>query len=301
MTEAFILNDFHVHAVSPLAGRFVIICTERYEWQESLWESIQERPVSEAEWERIERVLYRFELFRRLFGRFHQSEGKLKPLAKSFFQKFAPWENAQLGCIHDFLAREVELEAHMFYPVYNYVAEHDIVWGAYRNTLNGYGGYAIQHLLTLGLSKILEIARSETFEEKCRLVGGGEPIHRVNNAFLLIAFRSIYDPYLGNKKAVKAMRKLPPFFRDGDNGPESIWRYTLEERVYDFYTDPSFEWGCVMWDAERVDYLVIEEELEENPCTLFHDRNTYDSFETRFDLYELGLRGYWAPDDESSS
>ena len=175
------------------------------------------------------------------------------------------------------------------------------MWGAYRNTLNGYGGYAIQHLLTLGLAKILDIAHSETFEEKCRLVGGGEPIHRVNNAFLLIAFRGIYDQYLGNKKAAKAMRKLPPFFDDGDKGPESTWRYTLEKRVYDFYTDPSFQWGCVMWDAERVDDLVIEEEREENPCTLFADRNTYDSYGTRFDLYELGLRGYWALDDESSS
>ncbi|RTE84294.1 hypothetical protein BHE90_001155 [Fusarium euwallaceae] len=295
MTEAFFLDDFHIHTVLPLAQRFVVICTERYEWQEPLWESIEELPVSQTEWERIERVLYRFELFRKLFGRFDRSEGKLMPFAKSFFQKFAPWENAQLGCIHDFLCREVG-------QVYNYVAEHDIVWGAYRITLNGYGGYAIQHLLTLGLSKILEIARSETFEEKCRLVGGGEPIHRSNNAFLLIAFRGIYDPYRGNKRAAKAMRKLPPFFDDGDIGPESIWRYTLEERVYDFYTDPSFEWGCVMWDAERIDDLVIEEEREENPCTIFADRNTYDSYGTRFDLYELGRRGYWAPpDDESSS
>lgn len=107
MTEAFTLNDFHVHTVSPLAERFVVICTERYEWQEPLWESIEERPVSKTEWERIERVLYRFELFRKLFGRFHDSAAKLTPLVKFFFQNFAPWENAQLGCIHDFLAREV--------------------------------------------------------------------------------------------------------------------------------------------------------------------------------------------------
>ncbi|KAJ3544169.1 hypothetical protein NM208_g3196 [Fusarium decemcellulare] len=294
MTEALILNDFHVQTVLPLAQRFVVICTERYEWQEPLWESVQERPVSQTEWERIERTLYRFELFRRLFGRFDRSAEKLIPLAKSFFSKFAPWENAQLGCIHDFLTREAG-------QVYNYVAEHDIVWGAHRNTLNGYGGYAIQHLLTLGLSKILEIARSESFEEKCRLVGGGEPIHRVNDAFLLNAFKNIYDSHAGNKKAAKAMRKLPPFFDDGDDGPESTWRYTLEERVYEFYGDPSFEWGCVMWDAERIDDLVIEEEPEENPATIFDNQNTYDSYGTRFDLYELGLRGYWAPDDESSS
>lgn len=173
------------------------------------------------------------------------------------------------------------------------------MWGAYRNTLNGYGGYAIQDLLALGLSKILEIARSETFEEKSRLVGGGGPTRRTNNAFLLVAFRSIYDMYLGDKKAAKAMRRLPPFFSDGDDGPESTWRHTLEERVYGFYTSPPFEWGCVMWDAERVDDVVIYEEREENPCALFDKRDTHDSFGARFDLYELGFRGYWDPDDES--
>lgn len=49
MAEAFILDNFHAQTVSPLAEQLVIICTERYEWQEPLWESIQERPVSQAE------------------------------------------------------------------------------------------------------------------------------------------------------------------------------------------------------------------------------------------------------------
>ncbi|RSM15796.1 hypothetical protein CDV31_004738 [Fusarium ambrosium] len=294
MAEALIINDFHVNTVLPLAQRFVVICTERCEWQKPLWESIQERPVSQTEWGRIERVLYRFEMFRRLFGRFDVILEELMPFAKSFFRKFAPWENAQLGCIYDFLATEVR-------QVYLYVAEHDIVWGAYRIALNNYGPFAIQHLLTMGLSKILEISRSETFEDKSKLVGGGEPICRSNRSFLLNAFKSIWDPCLGNKKAAKAMRKLPPFFDDGEIGPERTWRRDLEKKVYHFATYPYFEWGCVMWDADRMDDLVIEEVREESPWLLFDNQNQEDSCGTRFDLYELGHRGYWAPDDGSSS
>jgi hypothetical protein len=149
---------------------------------------------------------------------------------------------------------------HFFHLVYNYVSAHDIVWGAYRITLNGYGGGAHQHLMTLGLTSILEIARSETFEEKSRLVGGGIPIKRMNNAFLKCALVHIWDLHRGNKKLAKTMRKIPPFFCDGDDGAEDTWRFTLEERVYDFYTDPLFEWGCVMWDSARVDFLEIYEE-----------------------------------------
>lgn len=65
MTDALALSDFHVKTVSVLAQRFIVICTERHDWQEPLKESIEKCPVSRLEWERIERVLYRFELFRK--------------------------------------------------------------------------------------------------------------------------------------------------------------------------------------------------------------------------------------------
>ncbi|RSL54063.1 hypothetical protein CEP54_010074 [Fusarium duplospermum] len=283
MSDALALSDFHLKTVSILAQRFIVICTERHDWQDPLRESIEKRPVSPLEWNRIERVLYRFELFRKLFGRFLEGGQELLPLTKSFLKNFAPWENAQLG-------------------FYNYVAAHDIVWGAYNIGLNGYGGGAHQHLLTLGLTSILEIARSETFEERSRLVGGGIPIQRMNNTFLKCALDHIWDIHDGNKKLAKAMRKIPPFFCDGDDGAEDTWRYTLEERVYDFYTDPLFEWGCVMWDSARFDFLEIYEERERNPAAVFDERDVgYDSFGTRFDLYELGHRGYWAPDNRPSS
>lgn len=65
------------------------------------------RPVSNPEKERICRALYRFELFRRLFGYFAWWTDELMGLAMVFFTRLSPWEIAQLGCIHDFLGRQV--------------------------------------------------------------------------------------------------------------------------------------------------------------------------------------------------
>lgn len=114
----------------------------------------------------------------------------------------------------------------------------------------------------------------------------------MNNAFLKCALEHIWDLHQRNKKLAKAMRKIPPFFCDGDDGAEDTWRYTLKNRVYDFYTDPLFEWGCVMWDSARFDFLEIYEERERNASTVINERNVgYDFFGTRFDLYELGHRG----------
>lgn len=58
---------------------------------------------------RIHRALYRFEIYRNLFC---QSPAKVQSSVygeqnELFFSHFAPWENEQLGCIHDFLARIV--------------------------------------------------------------------------------------------------------------------------------------------------------------------------------------------------
>ncbi|KAM0420993.1 hypothetical protein ACHAPT_011236 [Fusarium lateritium] len=291
MTDALALGDFHTQTVSVLAQRFILSCSERFEWQEPLKQSLQKHPVSQTE-----RVLYRFEMFRRLFGRFCANELELIALAPSFFEKFAPWENAQLACIHDFLAREVS-------PTYNYVAQHDIVWGAYRVSDNGYGGGAIQHLLTLGLSKILEIGRSETFAEKSRLIGRGEMPGICNMEFLQEAFVAIYDPWRGDREVVDDMCDVPPCFWDGDDGPEDTWMLDCAEAVvfdgFDGKIEPRREWGYVLWDADRVDYLEIYEEHEKNPTSGSRERGFNDPLSTRFDIYERGDRGYWSADDES--
>ncbi|KAJ5714845.1 zinc finger domain protein [Penicillium malachiteum] len=69
----------------------------------------------------MERSFYTFEVYCSLFG---QSETPL-PLddeLETFFKRFAPWENEQLACVHDFLVDELE-------PAFKEVAAHDVKFG----------------------------------------------------------------------------------------------------------------------------------------------------------------------------
>lgn len=57
---------------------------------------------------RIQRALYRFEIYCDLFRQINRKQSVFYPNQKTlFFSNFAPWEIEQLGCVHDFLARAV--------------------------------------------------------------------------------------------------------------------------------------------------------------------------------------------------
>lgn len=64
--------------------------------------------ASPQEGHRIERALYRFEIYCNLFREFKKLQSvALEEQRPMFFAHFAPWENEQLGCIHDFLVEIV--------------------------------------------------------------------------------------------------------------------------------------------------------------------------------------------------
>ena len=107
MRDAIKIGDFHSQVVSVLTQRFIQACARAAPSLPTLEESLRWNPASPSERTRIARTLYRFETFRKLFGCFWDSDRALLHYSSIFFSKFAPWENAQLGCIHDFLAREV--------------------------------------------------------------------------------------------------------------------------------------------------------------------------------------------------
>lgn len=57
---------------------------------------------------RIERALYRFETYCNLFREYQKTPSTIyEDQEQLFFANFAPWENEQLGCVHDSLARAV--------------------------------------------------------------------------------------------------------------------------------------------------------------------------------------------------
>ncbi|KAJ6024278.1 hypothetical protein N7540_005075 [Penicillium herquei] len=56
---------------------------------------------------RMERSFYIFEVYCTLFGR-SRTPLPLDYQLDAFFKRFAPWENEQLACVHDFLLDELE-------------------------------------------------------------------------------------------------------------------------------------------------------------------------------------------------
>ena len=58
-----------------------------------------------GERDRINRALYRFEIFCNLFRK--PDVVNFEDQRNLFFSNFSPWENEQLACIHDFLVRQI--------------------------------------------------------------------------------------------------------------------------------------------------------------------------------------------------
>lgn len=66
------------------------------------------RPATRTELSRIERAMYRFEIFCNLFRSFDDSAPRLlEQLWDTFFLNFSPWESEQLACVHDYLVQAV--------------------------------------------------------------------------------------------------------------------------------------------------------------------------------------------------
>lgn len=100
--DAIEICDFHITTVRPLAEQFLDSC---HDSSVLLARNLVERAVSATEMRRTVLALYGFELFRKLFGAARASMSIMKTYYQSFFTAFAPWESAQMSCIHDFIAR----------------------------------------------------------------------------------------------------------------------------------------------------------------------------------------------------
>ncbi|KAI1080236.1 hypothetical protein F5B20DRAFT_119647 [Whalleya microplaca] len=313
MRDALMINDFHVQVVSKLAQRFIQACVTNSEsFCLPLENSLRSRPISHLEEERITRALYRFELFRRLFGWFQHLEDEdiprlhdSLPYLAIFFSKFAPWENAQLACMNDFLAGEI-------LPVFNDFAEHDVVWGELKANFNAeMDDDPIQFLLTLGLEKILEISSSDSYADRERLLNhDGEPGPREIIPFLRQALDSGLYSLSEIKGAGKTILEAPAFCADGDGGAEQIWRLSLESKVvvfgvYERLTWSYRQWGYALWDSKRLQDLGILErpwkpDAEQMPSTAVENWDKmHASWAARADIYRRGGRGYWAEGDET--
>lgn len=128
MRDALALSNFHLHVVEKLMERFLQACKLAPLPSSFLHKNVLcPGPVTWTEKERIVRAFYRFELLWKLFGCFERYlidsiprisrfyYYALYDIIGTFLSKFAPWENLQLGCIHDFLASQVFSGAYISY------------------------------------------------------------------------------------------------------------------------------------------------------------------------------------------
>ncbi|GAM86201.1 hypothetical protein ANO11243_042130 [Dothideomycetidae sp. 11243] len=293
--QMFRLGRFH-HLVSDLAGRFATTVISAFEphWPKDA--------ISLREKRRIERSIYRFEIFCNLF----RSSDMAREEQSSFFSRLAPWENEQLGCIHDFLVRLVS-------PAFDDVAEHDVFWGVCHVTYGvGVGSPYTQHLLSHGVAKIQEIADTETYADRWKLLQGDKPA-KPNHDFL-------YDGLLERANGLNSDVYLDqetqiengPLFSDADSGPEDAWRWAHFDEpranwIYQAGRDKLRAWGYVMWDSSRLEGFGIFSKAWQDATDRQSERREAErehaymqnSWEQREWVSRQGGSGWWSWGDQS--
>ncbi|KAF2795333.1 hypothetical protein K505DRAFT_302244 [Melanomma pulvis-pyrius CBS 109.77] len=279
-------------------------------------EDVGRRP-SKDEVARVHRAFYRFELWCNLFRTHKTNETILEPdqQREVFFDRFSPWENEQLACINDYLARAI-------LPAFNDVAEHDIDWGAVRVD---YGddistGF-IQYALSMGLVKIHQIITAQTFEARRKLLRSDDKIYpNFNLEFLFDCLEHAsrnglnHTPLQRYTTEDNATHLRKPFFDDPDSGPESCWRWAhAEDYVVNFVNSPwrisLRKWGYVMWDRATLDsWKVLQTRWdapsmsERRAATELRAKLRAEqefSFRRRYDIQRAGGSGWWSVGDES--
>ena len=184
------------------------------------------------------------------------------------------------------------------------------MWGEHSTNFKADANCStIQHLMTLGLERILEIATCDSYADRETLLKVEEIAPGENDGFLWSAFDHIRElsPLKG---AGKAILEASPFCSDIDIGAEQIWRLSLTDNpdtsfaVYEVPDWASRQWGYVLWDYDRLNaldvldrpWVLAEGERRFSPGSL---EDMTPSLEARQAIYSRGGRGYWAEDDES--
>ncbi|KAI1211943.1 uncharacterized protein F4807DRAFT_416990 [Annulohypoxylon truncatum] len=144
------------------------ICGPRYVRQGQLmyrlpFEPCEPMPSSEGLY-RIQRALYRFQLYWNMFGLSEAGAG-LATRRYAYFRIFSVWENEQLACAQHHLLRIIRKPVDM-----DPFAHHDAFECYLSSSLSESGSEFSQHALSQGLEYIYEIATSETFADARKLL-----------------------------------------------------------------------------------------------------------------------------------
>ena len=285
---------------------------------------------SVAEMIRIKRILYRFELYCNLFRKPHHDRmirgerncliqpppfGKVEQ-RDIFFDRFSPWENEQLGCIHDYLIEEITVP-------FNDVAMHDVDWGGEYSIewVETFGDMEIfykEGYLLKGLEFIFQLSTTSAYDDRHRLLKSNQGSAGFHLFKALTPLDSLQDNGIPLEEYTDEEERLyvnPPFDKneDDDIGPAKAWRWAHARKSKDsFYYLKSHrslrQRGYVMWDFKRhVDWGMLEKAVQDILVSLrprylkwvAEQQEQTRSFEERQRIYEEGGHGWWAPGDES--
>ncbi|RYC56095.1 hypothetical protein CHU98_g10120 [Xylaria longipes] len=326
LPKALRLGRLHFY-VEAWAEKFVEVTLTKKPLKRS------QRPVTYQEICRIQRALYRFEIYCNLFREVLDVNSPVYNEQESlYFARFASYENEQLGCIHDFLVRAITpgnfqvrwmLLRSITYEkmlAFNDVAEHDVSWGAWNvDYIFGLDSPWAQYILSLGLQKLCEISSAETYEERYRALDATKcpsvTLSFLHEGFEIASERN-NDVFLEDLTPEnETLHIKSPFFKDPDPGPLDAWRWAhLEETrsnwVYQEDRKELREWGYVIWDRVRLEAVGIfdgswRDMVSARDLTLERQNigreQAYmqNSWEKREEIRRAGGSGWWSWGDES--
>lgn len=259
---------------------------------------------SRNEMSRIERAVYRFEIYRNMFWKIHDL-CRPEDQKNMFFRFFSSWENEQLACINNYFCEKVA-------PVFNDIVEHDVTWGEYRVQHASFPACDhLQHILSLGISKLHEIITAKPPKESCALLYMVCPPGLDLVYYLFQGLRAVGTSAGYSRISHVDMEKS--FYHDTDFGPSDAWGWTQEDR----FTNPAVSWyqnedlrgwGYVLWDRRRLDEWDAMHYIrsEKRPKDLDYEwgktqntENMEESWKRRAVIHLAGGRGWWSADDES--
>ncbi|KAJ5618729.1 zinc finger domain protein [Penicillium herquei] len=259
---------------------------------------------------RIERSFYVFEVCCSLFW---QSKNPLPwdDQLDKFFKRFAPWENEQLACIHDFLLDELE-------PAFNEVAAHDVKFGDLSIHWAENDNPWLQGYVSCGLKFLEKVSTACTYEERHRLLNehlspssSGTPLIEI-----LLESNGLYPEERDglDDQAMVKLRLLPSQYNslDPNSGPAEIWFQAHEgddssQYVAALAHRASRKVAYVMMDASRKRDMTRFDGTEKSLAwdTSAHENFVQQyaqqlrSFEIRSDIFLRGGRGWWSEGDTS--
>ena len=240
---------------------------------------------------------------------------------KVFFDKFSPWENEQLGCIHDFLVQEITTP-------FRDVAKHDVEWGSnsvpYIDDYTGMSENMYKNsYVARGLEYVHRLVTANTYGTRYDILQEPNPVpresRRFGNRFSDVLGLQVEDdgvPLKEYTEELKTLRISPPFVTDSDRGPTEAWEWANSKSsrgqfYFQEYHQPLRQRGYVMWDLQRLlDWKLLEQPVEDviaprrrgYPERLRREaeRNEQrESFKERSRIWMDGGRGWWTPGDES--